>query len=104
MPENPTTDISVLTNMHGLRELAVDDTLVADLSPLKGLPLVKFSGRRGAPINDLSPLAGAPLEEFHFSPEPEPKGLELFRAIKTLRQINDQPAAEFWAAFDKRRH
>lgn len=48
------TDIA---NMHNLRELALFNQKITDLSPLEGLPLVKL-GLGGNQIADVSPLAG----------------------------------------------
>lgn len=43
-------------------EVELHDSGVADLSPLRGLPIRRL-GISGLPVTDLSPLAGMPLEE-----------------------------------------
>jgi hypothetical protein len=70
--------ISVITNIHRLRELVLDRTLVADLSPLTNLPLLamRFNDSGGA------------------------TNVECLRAVRTLKTINDLPAADFWKRFD----
>jgi len=58
-------------------DLHCNSTLVADLSPLKGMP-----------IEDLNDFTS----ERH---------IELLRSIKTLEMINNKPAAEFWKKIEE---
>jgi serine/threonine protein kinase len=115
------SDLRPLTEMP-LRSLDVGVTKVSELSPLKKMPLrtLKFPL---TPVTDLSPLTGIPLEEleFHgtfpadvaplrsmplksvrcdFKPD---RDAEILRSIKTLQQINDKPAAEFWKEADAKK-
>jgi hypothetical protein len=99
-----------------LRVLNVNDTPVANLSPLEGVQLIAFycartkvvdlSPLRGMPIarmechapgvTDLSPLKGMPLMSLvcNFVRE---RDEEILRSIKTLVEtINGLPVAEFW--------
>ena len=46
-----------------LSRLTLDNTKVADLSPLRGMPL-KYLGVNGTAVSDLTPLEGAPLSRF----------------------------------------
>jgi len=107
----PVEDLSPLTGMP-LRYLGLDGTRVADLSPLKGIPLEKFQ-MANTLISDLSPLAGSPLRWLtcngtpvkDFSPlkdtpllsiscDVRPEDAAALRQIRTLKTINDRPAAD----------
>jgi Leucine-rich repeat (LRR) protein len=57
---NPIVDLSPITGMKTLEEVALTYTRVSDLSPLKGAPLRRL-GCEAAPISDLKPLEGMPL-------------------------------------------
>jgi hypothetical protein len=48
-------------------------------------------------VTDLSPLKESPLELLACDFKRERDG-EVLRSIKTLKSINEQPAAEFWKA------
>jgi hypothetical protein len=63
-----------------LKELSCNMTLVSDLSPLKGMPLVSI--------------------RCDFKPE---RDAEILRSISTLELINDKPAKEFWKEIEKSR-
>jgi formylglycine-generating enzyme required for sulfatase activity len=57
-------------------------------------------------ITDLTPLQGMPLEDIRLSPKNITQGLDILRAMKSLKTIGihwDQfwPAAEFWDRYDK---
>jgi hypothetical protein len=98
-------DLSPLEGMP-LGTLNFMQTQVRDLSPLRGMALRQFSYSFQI-IYDLSPLKDAPLESFHGDFNPW-RDAEVLRDIKTLKTINDQPAAKFWekadadrAAFDR---
>jgi Leucine-rich repeat (LRR) protein len=108
------SDLSPLKGMP-LKGLSCQMTLITDLTPLRGLPLNHLS-LNGCPVSDLSPLTGTPLNVLHvhstqvrtltplrgtpltelscdFVPQ---RDTELLLSIKTLKMINDLPAAEFW--------
>jgi hypothetical protein len=104
-------DLSPLAGMP-LRILHLDGTRVADLSPLKGIPLEDFQ-MANTLISDLSPLAGSPLRWLtcngtrvkDFSPlkdtpllsiscDVRPEDAAALRQIRTLKTINDRPAAD----------
>ena len=69
-------------------------TNVADLSPLRGMPLT-FLYCNQTPVTDLAPLTGSPLVSLicDFIPE---RDAEILRSIKTLETINGKPVAELW--------
>jgi Leucine-rich repeat (LRR) protein len=79
--------------------LKLHSTRVADLSPLRGLPLAILSCK-ACPVSDLASVAGLPLEEIELDFNPWRGDREALAAVKALRTINGQPAAEFWKPFD----
>ncbi|MBI3856383.1 MAG: hypothetical protein HY293_11910, partial [Planctomycetes bacterium] len=89
---------SVLADIAGLKglklqELGLANTRVSDLSPLQGMPLQRLQ-ISGTPVRDLAPLRGLPLQQL----ECERIGTTDFsalKAIRSLKTVNDQPAAEF---------
>jgi hypothetical protein len=95
----PVSDLSLLKDMTTLHTLVLDDTLVTDLSVLKGLPL-KSLRIQSTRVSDLSPLQGMPLEELWLNPPPGPAGpdAKVLRSFKALKQINGRLAAEYWKA------
>ena len=113
------TDLSPLRALPGLRDLACTAATagkgkLADLSPLKGLPLVTLNCNwtqvsdlaplKGAPLTslsctgtkvvDLSPLAAAPLVAVAGDFQPE-RDAGTLRSIKTLQTVNGLPTDEF---------
>lgn len=106
-------DISCLKGMK-FQELNLQNTRVADLSPLQGMPLTSLDcgwtrvaslaplkGMRltalmisETPIADLAPLKDLPLQRLECEKINATEYAPL-RAIRTLKTINDQPAAEF---------
>jgi hypothetical protein len=57
-------------------------------------------------ITDLTPVQGMPLEEIRLTPKNITRGLDILRAMKSLKTIGIQwtqtwPAAEFWERYDK---
>jgi hypothetical protein len=74
-------------------------TAVADLSPLKGAPLEFLKVSECGKLTDLSPLAGMPLAEICLPPQVT-KGMDALRRMKSLKNINHQPADEFWKKYD----
>ncbi|MBX9627237.1 MAG: protein kinase [Gemmataceae bacterium] len=93
------TDLSPLAGMTTLRRLYSSE-VAADLSPLKGLPLEYLHA--GPLVTDLSPLKGMPLDTLQFAAFRADRDAAVLRALKTLKTINDQPAAEFWRGVEGR--
>jgi serine/threonine-protein kinase len=85
-------DITFLKGLK-LQELGLAKTRAADLTPLAGMPLLRLQ-ISGTPVRDLTPLLKLPLAHLEcdrigtseFSP---------LKSIRTLKTINDQPAADF---------
>jgi len=94
------TDLSPLTGMP-LTFLDCHGTRVADLSPLKGMKLTTLLVY-GTSVTDLASLASMPLTELRFD-QTTPKNLRIVRGMKTLKTINDKPAAVFWKEIDAKR-
>jgi serine/threonine protein kinase len=120
--------VTSLTPLMGLplEELDVHGCLkLASLMPLKGMKLrrlninanklpVDFTVLQGMPLeelqcaqtqlHDLTFLQGAPLKvlECDALVTSDARQVELLRAFKTLAQINEQPAAEFWKSVESR--
>ncbi len=75
------------------------------LAHLKGMPL-KLLWIQNADVTDLTPLQGMPLEDMRLTPKNITKGLDILRAMKSLKAIGIReeqywPAAEFWERYDK---
>jgi Leucine-rich repeat (LRR) protein len=90
------SDLSPLVGMP-LEQLDIAGTQVRDLAPLAGMPLTRLNFRRTA-VEDVSPLKGMPLETLAGSIKPK-RDLEILRTLKSLKEINDVPAAEFFKKF-----
>ena len=73
---------------------------VRDLSPLKGMPLTTLNLGGCSLVRDLSPLKGMPLTSFWLPPQVD-RGMSVLREIKTLLNIGEVPADEFWKKYDK---
>ena len=85
-------DISSLRGLK-LQELAISNTRVVDLASLQGMPLQRLQ-ISGTPVRDFSPLKTVPLQHL----ECERIGTSDFsalKAVRTLKTINGQPAADF---------
>jgi tetratricopeptide (TPR) repeat protein len=72
---------------------------VRDLMPLKGMPLTTLN-LGGIPLPDLTPLQGMELETLSFEPKSVTRGIDMIRAMKSLKSINTSPPADFWKKFD----
>jgi hypothetical protein len=94
---DPVSDLSPLKGMP-LTVLDCGNTQVTDLSPLKDMKLTILRCY-GIRIADLSPLRGMPLKELACDFKVE-RDTEILRSLKTLKKINDQPAADFWKEVD----
>jgi hypothetical protein len=85
--------------------LFLTGTQVRDLRPLKDMPLKKvYVDVPG--ITDLTPLQAMQLEDIRLTPKNITQGLEILRAMKSLKAIGLShyqawPAAEFWTRYDK---
>ena len=92
------TKVSDLSPLKGMKltHLLCDHTPVSDLTPLKGMPLAQLFCDH-TPVSDLSPLKDMPLKQIRCDFQPM-RDTELLRSIKTLENINGQPAADFWKA------
>ncbi|MBS0207297.1 MAG: protein kinase [Planctomycetes bacterium] len=108
------TDLSPLKGMP-LTYFQANVTRISDLSPLQGMPLKHLecgysrvsdiSVVRGMPLEqlvcignniaDLSPLKDTPLKSLHCDLKSQ-RDFEIVRTIKTLKEINGKPAADFW--------
>lgn len=118
----PVKELTALKGMP-LKSLWIGATNVADFSPLKGLPLTHLS-LYSSEVSDLSPLEGMPLESLNiqvvgsgkitdltplkgmklkdldFNADTVIGGIEVIRAMKSLKEINRMPAEEFWRNYD----
>lgn len=110
-------DITSLTGMP-LHSVWLTDTKISDISPLKGMRLEALSLRgtavrnisaiRGMPITDLflhhtkvtdiSALRGMPLRKVALPVAA--KNIGFLRSVKSLKEINDLSAKEFWKRYD----
>jgi formylglycine-generating enzyme required for sulfatase activity len=122
----PVTDLSPLAGMTTLRNLQLQGNAVSDLTPLAGLQLTDvllrnqqisdLSPLAGMPIvrlhihdssvSDLRPLQGMPLQEVLLNPINITQGIDILRAMPSLKTIGigpnqAWPPAEFWERFDK---
>ena len=121
----PFSDISVLKGMP-LDAVNLSFTKVSDLTPLQGAPLKALWLRdcggvqsiapvkdcqleeldlAGTRVTDLSLLRGMKLKILTFTPKAIAKGIEVLRAMDSLREVcadNDPriPAEEFWKKYD----
>lgn len=84
-----------------LRVLDISYTQVRDIEVLRRMPLMRLNMRGATNITDVSALRGMPLEELWFTPSRVTNGIAEVRAIKTMKKINNVPAAEFWLRYDK---
>jgi WD40 repeat protein/serine/threonine protein kinase/tetratricopeptide (TPR) repeat protein len=97
-------DLSPLRGIP-LTTLYVDDTRVRDLEPLRGMRLKNlyiYAPR----VADVTPLQGMQLESIRLTAKNITRGIEILRAMKSLKTIGPDhykawPAAEFWARYDR---
>jgi tRNA A-37 threonylcarbamoyl transferase component Bud32 len=90
--ESRVADLTPLKGMP-LGGLYCNNTNVADLTPLKGMKLTLLQCAQ-TKVGDLTPLKGMPLKDLWCDFRPE-RDAVILRSIKTLDQINGQPAAQF---------
>ena len=91
--DTPISDLSPLKSMP-LTSLSLVKTKVSDLSQLKNMRLTVLRCYKNQ-VTDLSPIKGMPLEQLacDFVSDRDTK---ILRSMKTLVQINDLLAKEFW--------
>jgi serine/threonine protein kinase len=92
------SDLSLLKHME-LSWLMIAGSSVADLTPLKGMPITQLVMQDCQNLHDLTPLAGMPLSLVHLPPQVT-KGMEVLRAMKTLGNIDSQSPEQFWKNWD----
>ncbi len=90
----PLADLAPLSGGR-LRKLLCTSTGVSDLRPLQGLRLTHLAVNH-TKVTDFGVLRGLPLEECQGDFVPQ-RDAALLRSITTLKKINGQPAAAFWA-------
>jgi len=100
------TDLSPLADKH-LESLDVQDTAVADLSPLADMTTLRRLNIVGSQVTDLTPLAKLNLTRLLFTPSRIKKGLEIVRAMQSLRELDVEfreprrlSPAEFWKRYE----
>ena len=97
----PVRDLSPIQGMP-LRWLVCQNMAVSDLAPLKSATQIKKLGIAGLKIIgsdsplDLSWLKELPVEELSVSEDAAIKNAPVLKELKTLKTINDMPAADFW--------
>lgn len=111
---NPVADLTPLTGKPVISAI-LNDTRVRDVAPFRGGPL-RVLHVNGCPLRDLTPLQGLKLTELGCVPEggreldltpiadapldriwcagPTGNNAAVLRAIRTLRVVNDRPAAD----------
>ncbi len=92
-----------LTPLQGMPLATLNLTgcrLVRDLSPLKGMPLTSLHLWGCNQLTDLTPLQGLDLNFIQLSPADIRKGMNVLRAMKSLKSINGLVPDEFWKKYD----
>ena len=99
-------DLTPLQALPQLKALDFGASQVSDLSPIKALPLDSL-GLTGTKVTDLSQLSGMHLTEIRITPNNITKGLEVIRAMKSVKIISigqtaseRLPTEEFWKRYD----
>ncbi len=95
-----------LASLHGLTlsHLALPWTMVEDLTPLAGMPLIDVD-LSGSIVSDITPVLSEHLQKLAFSTDKVRRGVAPLRALSTVKNLGiswDQlmPAASFWQAYD----
>ena len=91
-------DISPLKGLL-LKELHLGCPKVTDLTALQGMPLERLDIKTCG-VRDLTPLKELPLETFILDMDRRPRGMEVLRGMKSLKQINYHEVEVFWEAYD----
>jgi hypothetical protein len=97
---NRVSNISVLKGKP-IRFLTLNESAVTNIAPLRGVPLERLD-LIGSGVRDVEPLRGAPLQKLFFRVEVVTNGIDVIRTLETLTEINEIPAAMFWAQYDAR--
>jgi hypothetical protein len=98
----PVSDLRPLTNISSLVALNLHSTEVRDITPLKGMSL-RILTLIETQVTDLRPAAEMPLEHLMFDAERITNGMSELRRITTLKEINWEPASEFWQRYSTNR-
>jgi Leucine-rich repeat (LRR) protein len=85
--------IDALKSLPTLRKLDLANNPVADLTPLRGLPIEYLDITDCKNVVDIAALADLPLKELRCTYQPAFKSL---KDHKTLKQINMKPRDEFF--------
>jgi hypothetical protein len=95
--------VADLTPLKGmpLKSLHLSRTPVADLKPIADLKL-RTIHLDGSKVEDLTPLKGMPLKSINCDFKAERDGDILKTMNDTLETINDKPAKEFWKEVEKK--
>lgn len=91
-------DVSPLKGL-ALQELYLRCPKVTDLSALQGMPLERLDIKECG-VLDLAPLKEIPLETLTLDMNRRPRGMEVLRGMKSLKQINYHEVEVFWEAYD----
>lgn len=100
----PVSDIAPLAGCR-LISLTLEGTKVTDLRPLARMTSLERLHIGQTLVTDLSPLKGLMLKRLVFTPGSITKGLDVARNMKTLTEVGTSletlmPAAEFWSRYD----
>ena len=100
------TDLSPLSG-RSVVSLDIQGSQISDLSPLANVSTLERLNIAETPVTDLTPLAALPLTRLIFSPEKIESGIDVIRAMASLREIDTEfegqaamSPAEFWERFD----
>jgi Leucine-rich repeat (LRR) protein len=89
------SDLAPLIALTRLDKLTISRTAVADLAPLRKLPL-SFLHCYEILVEDLSPVKNMPLQKIGCDPDLAQSNRATLQAVKSLQTINNKPAAVFW--------
>jgi hypothetical protein len=95
----PLTDLSLLANLKSLQRLILEGMPISDLTPLRDLSINDLNIKRTR-VADLTPIKGLPLKRLGFDYRPD--RAEFLRSFPGLEVINDKPAAAFWKEMEKK--
>jgi len=98
----PAESLARLRGMN-ITELSISDMALRNLTPIQGLPLKKLSLVH-VRVNDFSAFARMRLESIRiYPPSRVAEAARVLQNMKSLKQINFLPAAEFWKRHDAAR-
>jgi hypothetical protein len=93
--QSKVSDLTPLAYLTHLETVDVSWTSVADLTPLKSLPLVSFQCD-GTSVRDLRPLRKVPLQSLYLDPAVARANRKLLDTFTALRTINGKRVDLFW--------